>query len=211
MHIYFTEEGKMSRLKDYKTPVFWAEGHPGTLDREGWKITVGGLCENPVVLTWDDIQAMPLRIADARLTSVTRFSVRGNWGGVAILDLLRMVRPAPSVRFVRFWSVRKIYDTSIPLAIALKERSLLSYQFDDEPLEEDYGGPVRGFIPYLWGYKSAKSVVRVDFMDHYLSGFWEQRGYTDDAAITAGMVRDMNDGGRLRRIAGGEVVEFLDP
>lgn len=200
----------MSRLKDYKTPVFWAEGHPGTLDREGWEIEVKGLCETPRVFTWEDIQTMPRTIADARLTSVTRFSVRGQWGGIGISDLAAAVHPMPDVRFVRFWSVKSIYDTSIPLDIALREKSLLAYEFDGEPLEEDYGGPVRGFIPYLWGYKSAKSVIRVDFMDHYVSGFWEQRGYPDEAMITSGVVRDMNEGGRLRRITGGEVVEFID-
>jgi len=200
----------MSRLKNYKTPIFWAEGHPGTLDREGWEIEIGGLCETPRVFTWEDIQAMPRTIADARLTSVTRFSVRGQWGGIQISDLAAVVHPLPGVRFVRFWSVKRIYDTSIPVDVALKKKSLLAYEFDGEPLEEDYGGPVRGFIPYLWGYKSAKSVIRVDFMDHYLSGFWEQRGYPDEAMITPGMVRDMNEGGRLRRIPEGEVLEFLD-
>jgi len=37
----------MSRLKDFHTPVFWAEGHPGKLNREGWVIEVSGLCANP--------------------------------------------------------------------------------------------------------------------------------------------------------------------
>jgi DMSO/TMAO reductase YedYZ molybdopterin-dependent catalytic subunit len=62
----------------------------------------------------------------------------------------------------------------------------------------------------LWGYKSAKSVVKVELMDRYISGFWEQRGYLDDALITAGKVRDMNQGGRLRPIPNGEVIRFLD-
>jgi DMSO/TMAO reductase YedYZ molybdopterin-dependent catalytic subunit len=103
-----------------------------------------------------------------------------------------------------------IYDTSIPIEVALRERTLLAYEFDGENLEEDYGGPVRGFCPYLWGYKSAKSVVKIELMDRYISGFWEQRGYADDALITAGKVRDMNQGGRLRPIPNGEVIRFLD-
>jgi DMSO/TMAO reductase YedYZ molybdopterin-dependent catalytic subunit len=103
-----------------------------------------------------------------------------------------------------------IYDTSIPVEVALRERTLLAYEFDGELLEEDYGGPVRGFSPYLWGYKSAKSVVKIELTDQYVSGFWEQRGYPDEALITAGKVRDMNQGGRLRPIPNGEVTHFLD-
>ena len=200
----------MSRLRELRTPVFWAEGHPGKLNREGWVIEVSGLCANPKTFTWQEMIALPKSIADARLTSVTRFSVRGRWGGVKVADLLNAVQGDPAAKYVRFWSFRMIYDTSIPMEVALRERTLLAYEFDDEYLEEDYGGPVRVFCPYLWGYKSAKSVVKVELMDRYISGFWEQRGYLDDALITAGKVRDMNQGGRLRPIPNGEVIRFLD-
>jgi hypothetical protein len=47
-------------------------------------------------------------------------------------------------------------------------------------------------------------------MDYYIPGFWEKRGYTDDAVIEAGMVRDMNQGGKMRPIPDGEVINFLD-
>lgn len=200
----------MSRLKDLHTPVFWAEGHPGTLDREGWKIAVMGLCKKPGIFTWDDLQGMKKTVVDARLTSVTRFSVRGLWGGVRVADILDAADVRPETGFVRFWSVKSIYDTSIPIDIATKEKTLLAYEFDGEYLEEDYGGPVRAFVPYLWGYKSAKSVIAIELMDHYVPGFWEKRGYTDEACIEAGLVRDMNEGGRLRRIPGGEVITFID-
>jgi DMSO/TMAO reductase YedYZ molybdopterin-dependent catalytic subunit len=200
----------MSRLRDLRTPIFWAEGHPGKLNREGWGIEVSGFCAHPRTFTWQELIALPKSIADARLTSVTRFSVQGKWGGVKVADLLNAVQADPETQYVRFWSYRMIYDTSIPIEVALLERTLLAYEFDDEYLEEDYGGPVRGFCPYLWGYKSAKSVVKIELTDRYFSGFWEQRGYPDEALITAGRVRDMNQGGRLRPIPSGEVIRFLD-
>ena len=77
----------MSRLKELRTPVFWAEGHPGKLNREGWVIEVSGFCANPRTFTWQELIALPKSIADARLTSVTRFSVQGKWGGVKVADL----------------------------------------------------------------------------------------------------------------------------
>lgn len=200
----------MSRLKDLRTPVFWAEGHPGNLDRNSWKIEIGGLCRRPGVLTWQDLQNLRKTIVNARLTSVTRFSVRGNWGGVTVSDIFRAVSAEESVRYVRFWSTRRIYDTSMPVETALREKTILAWEFDGESLEEDYGGPVRVFCPYLWGYKSAKSIVGIDLMDHYESGYWESRGYPDDAFIEAGRVRDMNEGGRIRPIGPGEVIKFLD-
>lgn len=200
----------MSRLKELGTPIFWVEGHPGKLDREGWTVECSGLCAKPKTFRWNELISLEKSIADARLTSVTRFSVRGMWGGIKVSTLLAAVQAHPSVKYVRFWSYQKIYDTSIPLEWASLDKTLLAYEFDGEYLEEDYGGPIRVFCPYLWGYKSAKSVVKVELMDKYVSGYWEQRGYTDEAFITTGKVRDMNQGGRLRPIPDGEVIKFLD-
>jgi len=200
----------MHRLTSLNTPVFWAEGHPGKLNREQWKIEITGLCRQPVTLTWQDLQRLPKTVAEGRLTSVTRWSVLGKWGGVKLADILAYVQAEPGVRYVRFWSYGMVYDTSIPVDIALKDKSLLAWEFDGELLTEDYGGPVRAFIPYLWGYKSAKSVVKIELMDKYIPGFWEKRGYTDSAHIEAGPCRDLNDSGKVKHIPNGEVKEFLD-
>ena len=207
----------MSKLKDMQTPVFWAEGHPGPLSAEGWQVRLGGLVEKPVTLTYEEILALPKSIADARLTSVSGWSVRGKWGGVRLSDFLALAGPKPEATHVRFTSYRELYTTCIPLDVALKERTLLAYEFDGEPLDSTYGGPVRIFCPYLWGYKSAKSVVAITLEDHSIPGFWEVRGYPDDAQIKARQVLDVNTQ-RVRRIPStssgrrpdGEVVEFLD-
>lgn len=191
------------------TPIFWAEGYPGVLKRESWHVEVSGLCNRPKTFSWEELSSMPKSIVDARLTSVTRFSVRGLWGGIRLSDLFHEVGARPDARFVRFWSYRGIYDTSVPVEVALREKMLLAYEFDEEMLEEDYGGPIRVFCPYLWGYKSAKSVIKVELTTDYVSGFWEIRGYPDDAEIRAGRVRDMNSG-RTRPIPDGEVIGFLD-
>lgn len=199
----------MSKLKAMHTPIFWAEGHPGPLSAKGWTVTVGGMVERPAALTYEAIQALPRSIADARLTSVTRWSVRGAWGGVRVSDLLEEVGLQDGAAHVQFVSYREIYTTCIPLEAALRERTLLAYEFDGEPLDADYGGPVRAFCPYLWGYKSAKSVVGVNVLDRSIPGYWEVRGYPDDAQIQAGRVHDVNTH-RWRRIPDGEVIEFLD-
>ncbi len=76
----------MTRLKELKTPVFWAEGHPGVIDRESWEIEVTGLCDSLQRFTWAQLLEFPKTVVDARITSVTRFTVRGNWGGIRLLE-----------------------------------------------------------------------------------------------------------------------------
>jgi len=199
----------MSQLKEMGTPIFWAEGHPGPLQADGWEVAVGGLVEKATTLSYRGILELPKAVVDARLTSVSGFSVGGKWGGLPLNELLAIVEPKPDVSHVQFVSHRKIYTTCIPLEIATRERTLLAYEFEGESLEPDYGGPVRIFCPYLWGYKSAKSVVAVNFLDRSVPGYWETRGYPDQAHIKPRRVLDVNSG-EWRRIPGGEVTEFVD-
>jgi DMSO/TMAO reductase YedYZ molybdopterin-dependent catalytic subunit len=199
----------VSKLKDIRTPIFWAEGHPGPLSAEGWQVRLDGLVEKPVTLTYEEVLALPKSIADARLTSVSGWSVRGKWGGVRLSDLLALAEPKPEATHVQFISYRELYTTCIPLDVAVKERTLLAYEFDGEPLDSTYGGPVRIFCPYLWGYKSAKSVVAITLKGRSIPGYWEVRGYPDNAQIKTRQVLDVNTQ-QWRRIPGGEVIEFLD-
>jgi DMSO/TMAO reductase YedYZ molybdopterin-dependent catalytic subunit len=187
----------------------WAEGHPGELQPEGWEVEVGGLVENPVILTYEEIRELPTVVVDARLTSVSGFTYGGAWRGVRLSELLSVVRPTPGASHVQFVSYRRLYTTSMPLEVARRERTLLATTFEGEPLESDYGGPVRVFCPYLWGYKSAKSVIAITLVDRSIPGFWETRGYPDSAQIKPRRIFDVNSG-QWRRIPGGEVTEFID-
>jgi DMSO/TMAO reductase YedYZ molybdopterin-dependent catalytic subunit len=198
----------MNKLAALNTPIFWAEGHPGSLNRETWKIEVCGSCNKPQIFSWSDLMELPQRDVKGRLTSVTRWSVEGIWKGIPLSEILKTVQSNDSCKYLRFWSFGGIYDTSIPIDIAFKEKSLLAHSFEGELLTEDYGGPIRAFIPYLWGYKSAKSVVKIELMDYYVFGFWENRGYTDSGEIEAGPCRDLNDGGKIKTIPSGEVLKF---
>lgn len=199
----------MSKLKEMGTPILWAEGHPGRLEGAGWQVDVGGLVENSTAFTYQEILELPRTVVDARLTSVSGFSVGGEWGGVHLSSVFSIVEPKPEASYVQLVSYREIYTTCIPLEVALKERTLLAYEFEGEPLESDYGGPVRLFCPYLWGYKSAKSVVAVNLVDRSIPGYWEKRGYPDRAEIKPRRILDVNSG-EWRRIPGGEVTEFVD-
>ena len=81
---------------------------------------------------------------------------------------------------------------------------MIALQAEGEDLPVEYGGPVRAVFPHLWGYKSAKSIIAVDFLDRYELGYWETRGYEGDAHITATKLHDLNSA-QTRYHGGGEV------
>jgi len=199
----------VSRLREMGTPIMWAEGHPGPLDSEGWTVDVGGLVDKPISLTYAGILELPKTTADARLTSVSGFSVGGAWEGMRMSEVLNLVELETGASHVQFVSYRRVYSTCIPLEVARRDRTLLAYGFEGEGLTSDYGGPVRVLCPYLWGYKSAKSVVAINLVDHSIPGFWEERGYPDRGEIKPRVVLDVNSG-EYRRIEAGEVRGFLD-
>lgn len=203
------ENETVSKLREMGTPIMWAEGHPGPLASEGWTVELGGLVDAPTALTYREILELPKTVVDARLTSVSGFSVGGSWAGVRIGDVVDLVNPQPTVSHVQFVSYGRVYSTCIPLEVACRERTLLAYGFEGDPLSADYGGPVRAFCPYLWGYKSAKSVVAINLVDHSIPGFWEERGYPNGAEIKPRVVLDVNSG-EYRRIEAGEVRGFVD-
>jgi DMSO/TMAO reductase YedYZ molybdopterin-dependent catalytic subunit len=195
----------MSKLARLKVPVFLAEGKP-EIDYDKWRLKVDGLIEEPKVFSLADIEALPFTRVNARLTSVSGWSVRAVWEGVLFTDFESVLRRKPKATHVTFSSVGG-YDSTVSLRDLSNPRVLLCYAVEGEPLEIEYGGPVRMIVPNLWGYKSVSCLGHIEFTNEMKGGFWEDRGYTREAIIEPGATLDINTH-QHRRIKGGEVTEF---
>jgi len=99
------------------------------------------------------------------------------------------------------------YTTTVSLKDLGNPRVMLVYGVAGEPLEIEYGGPLRTVIPNLWGYKSCKWLVRIEFCAEMRGGYWEDRGYTRSGIIEPCTILDINTRTR-RQIKGGEITEF---
>ncbi|MEN2976316.1 sulfite oxidase-like oxidoreductase [Tistrella bauzanensis] len=146
-----------------------------------WELTIAGAVENPLTLRWADFQALP----QVRLTSdihcVTTWSRYDNaWDGVSAFALLDLVRPKPEVLHVLLHSYDG-YTTNIDLAGFADDDVLLAHSWQGEPLTREHGGPVRLVIPKRYFWKSAKWIRRIEFSAVDAPGFWEMRGYHNEA------------------------------
>jgi len=195
----------MSMLSRLETPVFKAEGIP-KINEDRFRLNLRGLVEAEAGFTLDEIMAMPFTRLNARLTSVSGWSVRADWDGVLWRDLAAQMRLMPSARHVTFTSAGG-YSTSIPL-IQLNDRVMLVYAVGGEPLEREYGGPLRLLVPHLWGYKSCKWLTDIQFTGNDCGGFWEGRGYSRSGFIEPGMTLDINTRTKRPIKGGGEVTDF---
>ncbi len=195
----------MSILKKLGTPIFYAEGMPN-IDINDYKLTVDGMIDNPMEFDLRTIKAMPKTIVDARLTSVSRWSVRAKWEGVLFSEFIKRFVLQKGVDYITFISVTG-YDTTVELKALLHPRVLLCYAVNGEDLEIEYGGPLRMFVPNKWGYKSVKALSVIRFTDKMQGGFWEDRGYSRIADIESCEIFDVNSQS-YKYIQGGEVTEF---
>jgi len=197
----------MSVLSRLKVPAFRAGGAPPQVDETSYRLDVTGMVERPTTFSLADVKAWPMASVDARLTSVSGWSVRAVWQGVLWKEFLRHVLLDPNATHAAFRSVGGGYSTTIPLAGLDHPRVLMAYAVEDEPLELEYGGPLRMIVPHLWGYKSAKWLTLIEFTDTMGGGYWEDRGYTRSGTIEPVTTLDLNTGKR-RTIRGGEVTDF---
>jgi len=193
----------MAPLSDMQIPVFWAEGQPA-IERTSYLLRVGGLVQAPFSFGLAEIASLATDSVSCRLTSVTRWSVRLQWKGILTRRLVGMVKPMPAAGFVKLTSYGGLYWTVVPLSALDHPRAIFALSADGEDLPVEYGGPVRAVFPQLWGYKSAKSLVAIEFQDSDEDGYWESRGYAGDAGIVATKLHDLN-ARQTRLHPGGEV------
>jgi DMSO/TMAO reductase YedYZ molybdopterin-dependent catalytic subunit len=196
----------MSLLKDLRVPVFKVGGMP-VIDLSTYVLQVGGLLKEERRFSWREILAMPKSRVDCRLTSVSGWSVRADWEGIKWSDFLKEVEPLSGAEHVRFTSVGGGYTTAVSSKDLEKPRVLLAYSVNGDPIEPEYGGPLRMVIPNLWGYKSCKWLWKIEFIDQMEGGYWEDRGYTRSGVIEPGTTLDINTRNQ-KPIKGGEVTEF---
>ena len=171
----------MSYMSRHRMPAFSAGGRP-TIGPDQWRLTVDGMVAQEREYGLEDIRAMPQSEVDARLTSVSGFSLRARWQGVLWRDFLKQLEPTPEATHATFTSQGGGYTTTVSLKDLDHPRVMLVLGVQDEPLDMDYGGPLRMLVPQLWGYKSAKWLAGVTFGDKMLGGFWEDRGYTREGS-----------------------------
>ena len=158
--------------KDF--PVLSAGPTPRTpLDE--WRLTLDGALDRPRHWSWEEFLALPSETVTVDIHCVTKWSkLDTRWTGVPVDVLLDGVDTAGG--FVTAWSDGG-YTTNLPLEDLAGGRAWVAYEYRDEPLEPEHGGPARLLVPHLYFWKSAKWLrgLRLTLDDE--PGFWEGYGY----------------------------------
>jgi DMSO/TMAO reductase YedYZ molybdopterin-dependent catalytic subunit len=157
-------------------------GRVPDIDGDAWTLTIGGLVDNETVLTLDEIRAMPSKEVKATLKCVDGYSGTAVWKGVPlgyVLDLAGVREGADEVLF----RAADTYHSSLTIEDAYREDFLLCYEMNGETLPKNQGYPLKVVAPGKWGYKWVKWITSIEVIDYDHEGYWESRGWDDDADI----------------------------
>ena len=190
-----SKEFKANGSTDPQEPDYLAHVKNGFAD---WKLAVGGLVEQPLELSLDELRAMPSRTQITRHDCVEGWSCIGKWKGVPLAALLEKAKLKQNARYIVFYCADNLFDTgeekdryyeSVALVDAFHPQTILAYEMNDQTLLVAHGAPLRLRVERQLGYKMAKYVMRIEAVDELATirggqgGFWEDLGYEWYAGI----------------------------
>jgi DMSO/TMAO reductase YedYZ molybdopterin-dependent catalytic subunit len=156
-------------------------GEAGSARIEDFRLQVHGEVERPFTIDWKQLIAMPATRQVADVHCVTGWSVLGAaWTGVQVKYLAERAGLKPTARHVIFEAAHG-YTANVRLAEALRPDVLVAYQLGGKPVPRRHGAPVRGLVPDLYFWKSAKWLTGIRFVSRDAPGYWETRGYHNHA------------------------------
>lgn len=155
-----------------------------------WTLTIDGLVEKPQTFALEDlVKSIGLEERLYRHRCVEAWSMAIPWTGFPLRALVEKARPLASAKYVRFESFldKKIapgqrsfmpwpYIEGLTLAEATNELAFLATGAYGKPLAKVQGAPIRLATPWKYGFKSAKSIVKISFVEARPATFWETLG-----------------------------------
>jgi DMSO/TMAO reductase YedYZ molybdopterin-dependent catalytic subunit len=156
-------------------------------DGPSWRLQVHGATDRVLTLTYDDMLAMPSQEQYTTMQCISNEvggELIGNalWRGVPLRSVIEQAGPLPAAHHV-FLRCADEYTDSIPLDYAMREQVVLAYQMNGEPLTHKHGFPLRLLTPGKYGMKHPKWIVEIELMQDEQLGFWQQRGWSQEATM----------------------------
>ena len=155
---------------------------PGPAD---YRLRVDGLVQRPLSMTVADLQSLPATRLTRDFQCVTGWEVTNvHWVGVRLLDLAERAGVNPAASAFQFTSFDGVYTESLTVDQARDTGAIAAYSMLGAPVTREHGGPVRLYVPDMFGYKSIKWLSRIELVAHAKPGYWEQNGYPVNAWIS---------------------------
>lgn len=153
-----------------------------------WTVEVSGLVNNPKTYGIEDfLGSFTIEERIYRMRCVEAWSMVIPWNGFTLASLLNEVEPTSDAKFVRFETladpdqmpglVNKLYpwpyQEGLRLDEAMNDLTILSTGLYGETLANQNGAPIRLVVPWKYGFKSIKSIIKIELTAEQPSNFWQ--------------------------------------
>ena len=152
-----------------------------------WSIEITGLVQKPQVFDIDDLcKLMPIEERIYKLRCVEAWAMVVPWTGFTLKTLLEKVQPMRKATHVSFTTFHRPltaqgqllfwrpwpYTEGLTLKEAMNDLSFMAIGIYGHPLPKQHGAPIRLVVPWKYGYKSTKSIVKIELLDYQPPTFW---------------------------------------
>ncbi len=155
---------------------------PQKIDPNTYRLTITGLVDSPQSLTYQEVLKLPIHERVITLHCVEGWTETLLFKGIRIKDLLGRAKVKPGVKTIIFYAADG--DSS---SLEYKDIEgldlLLAFEINGRTLDAKRGFPFQVVAETKLGYKWVKWVTRIELSDKPYQGFWEQRGYDNQADV----------------------------
>lgn len=190
------DQGDLSQAIDNLTRRLRAQGETD-LPIDSYVLAVDGLVERPLTMSMNDLKTLPKVEQYATLACISN-PVGGDlisttlFTGARLKDVLEKAGLNPSAIDIKFTCIDG-YTESLPIDSAMDQRTLLCYAMGNQPLSRQHGAPLRLYTPDRFGMKNPKWIIKIEAVNGDYFGYWEQRGWSEEAWVQTTAVVDAAD------------------
>lgn len=187
------------RLTSYEAVTNYNNFYEFTVDKEGvaslakkfktnpWQVEIGGLVQKPKTFAIEDLlKKYPQEERIYRMRCVEGWSMVIPWNGFSLATLLKDVEPLNDAKYVRFVTIMRPeempgqndfrypwpYQEGLRLDEAMHDLTILASGLYGKSLPAQNGAPLRLVVPWKYGFKSIKSIVKIDLVEEQPSTLW---------------------------------------
>ncbi len=175
-----------------------------------WRLQLKGLVETTQHIPLSQLRALPQQTQSSRMKCVQCWSARASWSGFRFQQLLDLAKPSKKAKAVRIDCADKWYEY-FNIEDLQQSNVMFVLNLAGQPLPDRHGAPLRLLDPSRYGYKSAKLITAITFVEVGKGSMACDIGpyYSPDGRILPGYDTPLDLGGKTKRkIAGGEITEY---
>lgn len=162
-------------------------GSPPDIRIEQWSLSIKGLVEKPITLTYPQLTARSMVSEIVTLECVGNGVAAdaistANWEGIPLKMLLEEAGASAEGVDVVF-RASDGYSDSIPLARVMQGDVLVAHRMNSVPLPRGHGFPVRIIVPGIYGMKNVQWLTEIEVVGQDYKGYYQQKGWSDEAVV----------------------------